>query len=444
MGLEIDIKDPKSNWNFNVVAVLEAGETVAQLSGTISTVGDFTLTAEFDQFDIADINNLFNHLFGEDLTAPHTDIQIGKAILTISKAGGFLLQVSDLRIGEHNSSEATVKFGSKGVVLTAALSGGVMNVGEFQISNANAQISFGRFAKQAKTDILFSGQLGWHGYVFDVGVHVYDSDDGKDTLEYTIYGTFRTPSGTPMTTFPLATLVPSPPGNFLGDITLTDAALIIASSDDPAFGALNHSGYPAKQGKQISQSMLVAIDVRTGIQVCASLVINSFNKISRDQHPSTLMLNAGWSTKGFSFDIVFYADTVLHLGRGVTTDPIKLQITSTPALKISAGALIPVEKSNTPLHFTLDMTLNEFGASATGELKGGWNNPFGISDKLTIEPVLALTLSIIYETFIEQGPSALGFVGNVKFGDVQGKIAFEVNDIPSSKSFDLKVDFCFA
>lgn len=76
---------------------------------------------------------------------------------------------------------------------------------------------------------------------------------------------------------------------------------------------------------------------------------------------------------------------------------------------VSAVALIPVEKS---LDCSLDMTLGDLGASATGELKGGWNNPFGISQKFTIGPVL----SIIFE----QGPRGLGDVGDVKFGNVLG------------------------
>jgi len=61
-------------------------------------------------------------------------------------------------------------------MLKVTLSNGVMKVREFQISNACLQVSFGRFAKQEKTDsdILFDGVLKWHDYIFDVDLHVND------------------------------------------------------------------------------------------------------------------------------------------------------------------------------------------------------------------------------------------------------------------------------
>lgn len=99
--------------------------------------------------------------------------------------------------------------------------------------------------------------------------------------------------------------------------------------------------------------------------------------------------------------------------------------------------MIPVEKQAEPLHFTLEMQLGTLEASATGQLTavGGWNNPFGMSEDITVGPNLALKIGIIYETFLEQGPSELGFVGGFLIGKTGGQLAFQVSDIPSRKAW---------
>ncbi|KZS92230.1 hypothetical protein SISNIDRAFT_455988 [Sistotremastrum niveocremeum HHB9708] len=431
LSVTIDLENPKSSLTFDVSAVLDAGDTSVYLTGYMSTAGDFSLTATIDNLSVAGINDFFYHFFGEDLITPDVDIRIGEATVTVSKEDGFSLQIHDLQIGEHTSSDATVAFGSKGAIISASLTDDVLKFGELQVTKATAQVTFGRYGKESKTDIMLGGEFEWEGYVFDVGIHVYTSSDGNDSLEYTIYGEFsRTSDGTALSSsFPISTLVPALKGHFLGDITIDDVALIIASTDDPEFGALNHSGYP----------------VLAGIQVCASLGrIDAFSQITRDQHPESLILRAAWSKeRGFDLDICLHADTILHLGRGVTTDPIVLgiELSDPPSLIVSTGAMIPVEKQAEPLHFTLEMQLGTLEASATGQLTavGGWNDPFGMSEDITVGPNLALKVGIIYETFLEQGPSELGFVGGFLIGKTGGQLAFQVSDIPSQEFLYIEV-----
>ncbi|KZT39494.1 hypothetical protein SISSUDRAFT_1061095 [Sistotremastrum suecicum HHB10207 ss-3] len=430
LSVELNYEVSNKELTFDISAVIDAGDTSVYLEGSLSTNGDFYLTATADDLGLSGINDLFFHLFGEDLTAPDVDIYIGEATITISKDKGFSLQIHDLQIGEHTSDYASVSFGSKGAVLKASLTDDVLKFGELQVTKAFAQVSFGRFETEAKADVLLGGEFEWEGYIFDVGVHVYTSTDGKDTLEYTIYGQFsRTSDGTSLSSsFPLSTLVSVLKGNPLGDIVIENVALIIASCDDPEFGVLNHSGYP----------------VLKGIQVCAELgAIDAFTKITGGQH-FDLILRAAWSKeRGFDLDICLHADTILHLGHGVTTDPIAfgIDLSEPPSLIISTGAIIPVEKQVEPLHFTLEMELNEIGASATGQLKAvdGWKNPFGLSEDITAGPDLALKVGIIYETFLEQGPSELGFVGGFLIGKTGGQLAFQASDIPSQEFLYIEV-----
>ena len=166
-----------------------------------------------------------------------------------------------------------------------------------------------------------------------------------------------------------------------------------------------------------------------------------------DNHPASLILNAGWvSGIGFSLDIIFPSPTTIHLGRGITTDPIKLRIAlgGIPKLMVNAGANIPVEKQVEPLNFIVEIEMDELGAAATGQLStvGGWKNPFGVSEKLVVGPNLALKLAIIWETFLVQGPSGFGFVGGLAVGKVEGQLAFDVEEIPSRKAALLPKDPC--
>lgn len=172
--------------------------------------------------------------------------------------------------------------------------------------------------------------------------------------------------------------------------------------------------------------------------MCASFSgLAPLDTISRQEN-TPLILNAGWSPKaGFSIDIYFPSAMRLDLGRGVVTDPIHVSISlsgsSGPQLLLAGGANIPVEGSTKPLHFQLIIELHAKGASATAQLEGGWKNPFGVSNQLTLGPVLALKIEINWITFLAHGPSGFGFVGGLQIGKVNGQLAFEVSENPSRK-----------
>jgi hypothetical protein len=50
---------------------------------------------------------------------------------------------------------------------------------------------------------------------------------------------------------------------------------------------------------------------------------------------------------------------------------------------------------------SLDFNLIE--AKATGQMKGFWKNPFGISENVKIGPDLALSVEIIFAQFVTTG-----------------------------------------
>ncbi|KDQ13587.1 hypothetical protein BOTBODRAFT_175576 [Botryobasidium botryosum FD-172 SS1] len=425
---DFDLVEPLSTLKFDISATMKAGDTPISLHGSYSTQGDYSLSASISNLDFSGINGLYQHLFGETLLPPDVDVHIGAATLTIAKGDGFTLDIHDLRIGEHTACDGTVNFSSHGAMLRASIEGDALTIGKglsdpIHISDAYVQVAFGREEKGMTTDVLLGGTFEWESFKFDVGIHVYPAPDGEAGLEYTVYGKFETAEGAGL---PLVTLVPQLKNTLVENVTLHDAAIIVASRDDGELGALSHSGYPIKKG----------------IQVCAILSeLAPFDAMAKDSHPASLILCAGWSSsEGFFLDIHFPTPTTLNIGRGITTDEIELRIVlgKEPYLEVITGAKIPVEKRPEPLHFDLSLTLGVTEATATGQLsaKGGWNNPFGLSDQLTVGPDLALSISLCYAT----GPSGLGFVGGLGIGKTSGNLAFQVDEIPSHELLYARIE----
>ncbi|KAF8658911.1 hypothetical protein AX16_001955 [Volvariella volvacea WC 439] len=141
-----------------------------------------------------------------------------------------------------------------------------------------------------------------------------------------------------------------------------------------------------------------------GVQICAIIdTIQQIDQILR--HPASgLILSVTWSdTSGFILDIDFPTAGIIHLGSGIRTDPIELQINMKPLrLMIDAGLKIPVSKSSNPLDFKLALSIQNEEIYASGQIIGNWNNPF-----------------------------AFGFAGGLSIGNVRGDVAIQINEDPS-------------
>jgi hypothetical protein len=128
--------------------------------------------------------------------------------------------------------------------------------------------------------------------------------------------------------------------------------------------------------------------------------------------------------------------TVCHLGHGITTDPITLQIQLAPQpyLELSAGIKVPVANSPQPLDFTAGFQINEIGAHAFGAMQGYWCNPLGVGKSVKIGPVLDLGIGIIFAQFLATGtPSSFSFSGALQIGQVKATLSLRVSDNPMSK-----------
>ncbi|KIP04490.1 hypothetical protein PHLGIDRAFT_39133, partial [Phlebiopsis gigantea 11061_1 CR5-6] len=98
-------------------------------------------------------------------------------------------------------------------------------------------------------------------------------------------------------------------------------------------------------------------------------------------------------------------------------------------LILSASIDLPVSKQVDPLVFDAILSIDALSVSATGEMHGYWNNPFGISEHLKIGPSLALKVEVVLAQFLATGtPSGFGFSGNLQLGDVTAQLEFDVSE----------------
>ncbi|EEB94280.1 hypothetical protein MPER_06927, partial [Moniliophthora perniciosa FA553] len=110
-------------------------------------------------------------------------------------------------------------------------------------------------------------------------------------------------------------------------------------------------------------------------------------------------------------------------------------------LMIDAGLKVPVPKSPDPLDFRLALSIENEEIYASGQMLGNWNDPFGISPRVSIGPNLALEIGIILPQFAATGiPSAFGFAGGLSIGSVRGDVAVQINEDPTQELISGKLE----
>ena len=94
---------------------------------------------------------------------------------------------------------------------------------------------------------------------------------------------------------------------------------------------------------------------------------------------------------------------------------------------LEASLNIPVPHQTEDLVFKMGLAMGPNSAEGSAQLKGWWHNPFGISDKISIGPVLAIAIEMQYG---EPIPTSLGLQGGVMIGDTNIQAAFKIGDQP--------------
>ncbi|KAG8735238.1 hypothetical protein FRC10_010826 [Ceratobasidium sp. 414] len=126
---------------------------------------------------------------------------------------------------------------------------------------------------------------------------------------------------------------------------------------------------------------------------------------------------------------------MVHLGHGITTDPIVLSINIDQLLlQISTGVQVPVPKSTEPLDFKAALTIKGESVKLEGEMSGLWEDPFGVSRSVSIGPFLELGVAIDLAIFPETGlPTSFSFAGGLSIGETKGQVAVQISENPSQE-----------
>ncbi|PVF92097.1 hypothetical protein CPB86DRAFT_239611 [Serendipita vermifera] len=410
----LPLKSPWKTFSFDVSADLSYNMTNITLAGSYAAGGEYSLRAQVDNFDMNMVSDLFESMIPDFIDIPDIDVKIGSASLSIASGTGLEIKLQDVNIAGHTSANATLAINPTSILLRGDLTSDVIEFGEVQLRKAYLQVKLdsGKSTHGKRVDTIVGGEVEFAGLAFEAAVHLYPSQGEKKGTEWTVLAALTSGNDT----FALSKISSELDGTPF-DLALSQVVFVAASKDDPGLGQMITSGYTFQQG----------------IQICATLSeIPVLNDLARGAVPG-LILNASWSRDaGFRLRVALPNLMTLDLGNGIRTTPVALSIdTKPPQLSVSAGLQVPVAYSPTPLTFTFALGANVIEARASGEMKGWWVNPLGLSEKVKIGPNLALSVEIIFAQFVSTGtPSGFGIRGGLMIGNAEAQFALNVSEDP--------------
>lgn len=428
------------SYQFDLSAELGLESMIIELSGHYAAGGDYSLTAFVEELTTAHILEIYTHLTNQSITMPSGfDFTMASGSISISKAG-FIISVDDLEIADskYSCKSATLAVGPSGLQIEGRL-GGSLEFDDISLENVTLKVEIVKAGELWSGSFTLGGTISFSNMTVDAVVHLYKGsalDAEADEWEWTVYGHFA--SVGPQA--PLGEVIHATKGTFLENVTLTDAVFIAASRNDPEVSNLNPQRYTIRRGKSLiyqrrGHSLMYYLN--PGIQICAVVGhIDPFSKLTRQSTSPTLILNASWTNDfGFLLDIFLPTPFMIHLGRGITTDPIALRIQTDPVeLMIHAGIKVPVAKSPEPLDFEASLSLQDEVVTLSADMYGCWVDPFGISELVEVGPHIGLGLDIDLPLFFITGlPSGFRFVGGLAIGTAEAQVAVDISEDPLRK-----------
>ena len=426
-----------SSYQFDLSAELELESMVIGLSGHYAASGDYSLTAFVEELTSAHILEIYTHLTNQPITMPSGfDFTMTSGSISISKAG-FIISVDDLEIadGKYSCKSATLAVGRSGLQIEGRL-GGSLEFDDISLEDVTLKVEIVKAGESWSGSFTLGGTVSFSNMAADAIVHLYKggaSDTETDKWEWTVYGHFAGVG--PQA--PLGDVIHATKGTFLENVTLTDAVFIAASRNDPEVSNLNPQRYTIRRGKPLihrRRRHSLMHHLNPGVQICAVVGhIDPFSKLTRQSTSPVLILNASWTNSfGFLLDILLPTPFIIHLGRGITTDPIALRIQTDPVeLMIHAGIKVPVAKSPEPLDFQASLSLQDEVVTLSADMYGWWVDPFGISEKVKVGPHIDLGLDIDLPLFFVTGlPSGFRYVGGLAIGTAEAQVAVDISEDP--------------
>lgn len=164
-------------------------------------------------------------MFGDNLSLPTVDVQIGSATIAIDSKKNLVIALQNVAIDGHTAADASLALSPTGASLRGSLGGDISVMG-ITIKHAYLLLDFHKAGSRNETEVMLGGEVVWEGYTINAGVHIYPSGGEKKGLEYTIYGSI---SGVAM----LSDLVHAVERDNWLDFAISEVSFVMASKDDP-------------------------------------------------------------------------------------------------------------------------------------------------------------------------------------------------------------------
>lgn len=241
--------------SFGAKALLRLGEATAEVFGSFSMTGAYSLSVSLRDVGWAEIYAIYQQLIGGTLEEPDFEFNIGLAEMTISN-GQVSLAISELVVGEYLAFDGSASFSkTEGVTLSAFVEGREhLKLGKFSISEAAVKITIPCSGTDKKADVILGGKFLYNKtFSFDVGAHIYEAEEpGGEGLQVTVYGKCSADKSAPCT---LSSLVPQLKGcTMLENVTFELLEITYATQEDAELGALVHLAYPIQKGEPRASS----------------------------------------------------------------------------------------------------------------------------------------------------------------------------------------------
>jgi hypothetical protein len=399
-----------------------------EFGGIMSSAG-VGIYCNAEEFDLNDINDIFNNLTGADLHLPDWDMTFENVRISLATADNLVIGPETLNRGLFISATVRIRdyaasvigeLTPNGVYFEGLVTEMVENLPHTEGLTINSLRLIIDLNKTA-SDFWFSGGISYSGLTLDCSVHV---EKEGETWNETLFADLHGPSFALSDLFPINHV--DEHGNevhtILDTLRFSDAAIIISS-----YAGTYYKGD-------------TLYNVSRGVQLKCTLEEIPFISTLIHSRQIGLQLSAELGGAINRLGITMPQSTALQLGNAVRCEPFSIYayLTPTPNLILDFGFSLINIPNQDPLRFDLTLDVGVAEAEAAATMTGRIDNFMGITGLNVAD--LGLEVGIIYEQFAVSGiPSELALTAKAQDIGMQAAFALKISENPDEEIMYLHV-----
>ena len=425
--------------SLDIAANFKFGKGVFHIEGSHNP-SETALTAYLADISLDDILTAAEEMFGIELDDFEHDVYFRNVYLKVSSATGLTLQ-GGVTINGYTSVNATINIGRTGILVNGSV--GDIRIGDVTIVNAAISLNIGLAAqgKVSAANFCINGTVTFGSLKIGAGMYIAKKStptaatgaivptngptpaNTDSEFDWVIYGEISDKN------LSTGSIIPSLKGSEV-DFSLRNVAFMASNMSGSTPVKFNNvQNYPIVKGFQLYAQLDTAVPA-------IDKLVGSPN--------GTLTLQAVYANGALDLNLLLPIQKAISFRNpNIISKPIAVSIhvgDAKPCLSITAGMYLKVQGQETQLEFNLGLKVDPIGAKGFAEMKGWWYNPFGLSKKLAIGPVMAVQVGIEYATFIATGlPSQFAVAGGIMFGKTAGEAALSISQNPTEQLISAKV-----